>query len=94
MRLRSIGFLFAAACASIFFVSTDSKDMSSSGYFRKKQRGQERPAAVERKQERGLKNLLTILRSIFEPRRPEGCFDMSAGPEERRAMIDWLWAGD
>ena len=93
MRCIAVALLFTVFASG--FLLSDLHGMSSrSGFVRKKQRGQERPQDVSNKRERGLNNLLSILRSIFEPKRPAGCFDMRAGPEERNKMIQWLWDGD
>ena len=71
MRCIAVALLFTVFASG--FLLSDLHGMSSrSGFVRKKQRGQERPQDVSNKRERGLNNLLSILRSIFEPKRPAG----------------------
>ena len=64
------------------------------GFCPKKRRGQARPDEEERGLRASVANLLSILQSVFEPKRAAGGFDMHCGEEERVRMIDWLWGGN
>ena len=71
-----------------------SDPMTSKGFWHKKQRGRDRSGDEERGLRASVANLLSILKSVFEPKGAAGGFDMHCGQVERERMIDWLWAGN